>query len=232
MKYSIWQQFSSNHSGSFTVIGRFPTQAAAREAADALSEIVQRIDEWYEDPANQAQIQRDGPIMSPVEAEVKQTYELEWEYNDLGIDWYGSGHEPVIHFGQAVLFDVGETWGAPQTIGELLSKLGGQVYEEHEFGAPITSIIAYLTCHFDDDQSARYISGLIEDWQTTNEGEDPPWTDEQYEYAKIEELAHAESRVTLKMTAGIRRFPLLLRWLEMHGAHDLSYSFETQRHIE
>lgn len=236
MRLSIWQQFSSNHSGSFTVVGRFATEDAARTAAEMLREIIQRIDAWYDDPANEEQIEKGGPtglrILSPVEAEVKQEYDLEWEFGDQGVDWYGDGHEPVIQFNQDVILDVGETWCLPQTVSELLTKLGGQTYAEHYFGAPITSITVQLSCHFTDKARAAQVHETILQWHQTTDGEDPPWTDEEYAYAQIERVSHNSNLLMLKMTYGINTLPSLRRWLEASGGDDIHYTFETVHHTE
>jgi hypothetical protein len=51
MKISIWQQFSSNHSASYTVIGKFGTAQEAEAAAEALKELLQELivdyGDWY-----------------------------------------------------------------------------------------------------------------------------------------------------------------------------------------
>ena len=43
MKLSIWQQFSSNHSNTFTVVGEFPTKTEALSAANKLRQLLEAI---------------------------------------------------------------------------------------------------------------------------------------------------------------------------------------------
>lgn len=42
MKVTIWEQFSSNHSSSFTIIGKFDSQEKAQEA-------VSQVDYWWDE---------------------------------------------------------------------------------------------------------------------------------------------------------------------------------------
>jgi hypothetical protein len=42
MRVTLWQEFSSNHSSDFTVVGEFPTPEAAQEAARRLRAFFER----------------------------------------------------------------------------------------------------------------------------------------------------------------------------------------------
>jgi len=43
MRLSIWQQFSSNHSANFEIVGTFKTEELAHQAAEELREISRAI---------------------------------------------------------------------------------------------------------------------------------------------------------------------------------------------
>ena len=45
MKISIWRQFSSNHSGGFTVIGKFQSKEEADKLADEIRTLIKTIKE-------------------------------------------------------------------------------------------------------------------------------------------------------------------------------------------
>lgn len=47
MRISIWQQFSSNHSSGFTVVGEFATRSEAENAANKIREILYRLKDWH-----------------------------------------------------------------------------------------------------------------------------------------------------------------------------------------
>jgi len=47
MKLFIWQQFASNHSGSYTVVGKFETPEAAQQATETLLEHLTQLKAEY-----------------------------------------------------------------------------------------------------------------------------------------------------------------------------------------
>ena len=49
MKITVWQQFSSNHSSRFTIVGVFNTLTVAENAAAEIRGILQKIQQWHED---------------------------------------------------------------------------------------------------------------------------------------------------------------------------------------
>ncbi|GIV96508.1 MAG: hypothetical protein KatS3mg057_1165 [Herpetosiphonaceae bacterium] len=49
MRLSVWQQFSSKHSGFFWVVGHFKTIKQAREAYGELRAMLQEIDRWHQE---------------------------------------------------------------------------------------------------------------------------------------------------------------------------------------
>ena len=81
MRVSIWRQFSSNHSNSFTVIGTFKTPEIAYTVADRLRTILVEIAQWYEaDPEWAANYQELG-LLSPPEVEYSEQYGIAWGQN-------------------------------------------------------------------------------------------------------------------------------------------------------
>jgi hypothetical protein len=88
VRLSIWQQFSSNHSAAFTVIGIFETGETAQQVAAEFRGILQHFVDWYEEPANERI--RDEVLESldhapvPPELEMAERYDIKWP---KAIDW-------------------------------------------------------------------------------------------------------------------------------------------------
>ncbi len=81
MKLSIWQQFSSNHSADFIVIGKFTTFQKAEEVAEIFwrmfAEITDDRRQYKETPSIS---------LTPKEAEIKQKYNIQTEWLQ-GFQW-------------------------------------------------------------------------------------------------------------------------------------------------
>ncbi|MBZ0315592.1 MAG: hypothetical protein K8L91_04170 [Anaerolineae bacterium] len=80
MRISIWQQFSSNHSSKFTIVGRFGTEQEAEAVANQLltwmkSIIREKVETNYE------------LDLTFTEQKIRDTYNLDWYEN--GIEWNG-----------------------------------------------------------------------------------------------------------------------------------------------
>jgi hypothetical protein len=235
MKLSIWRQFSSNHSGSFSLVGRFATEDTAREAAAKLSELARRIDEWHANPVNQNWYEQEAlndlRPLTPSEAAIPQEYGIEWE--DQGVDWYGGGHSPVYQIERDVFFSVGDTWCRPQPISALLTQFGAQTYEYHEFGDVITAIHVTLTCVFDTLEAVAEIERQIRQWNETRAG-NPPWAkpEDSYPYYGESSVSCEGTHLRLELGPGIESMPALLEWLQGLNGHDIDYSFEIRHGYE
>jgi hypothetical protein len=78
MKLTIWQQFSSNHSATYTIVGVFPSPEAAKAAGEKIRNIVERI-------ANEAKGNPTaGMIPSDFEQQTGAEYGFLWKQ---AIDW-------------------------------------------------------------------------------------------------------------------------------------------------
>jgi hypothetical protein len=85
MKLSIWQQFSSNHSSHYFVVGVFGSSEAANQAETELKTMLQEIDLWHrQNPL--AVRENPSPDLVPPEREAAKKYgvEKEWQHT---IDW-------------------------------------------------------------------------------------------------------------------------------------------------
>lgn len=90
LQVSIWQQFSSNHSGYFWVAGTFKTVEEARVAYDELRHILFEIDRWHrEHKEESAAASEAGNYKAlPPEAAFALQYNVQWPHT---IDWTNFG---------------------------------------------------------------------------------------------------------------------------------------------
>src|SRR5688572_24363862 len=94
MHIFMWQQFASNHSSAFTVIGTFESPEWAEEVAREFRTILQRIVDWYQEPANEG-IAREvlgDPEHPPVppELDIAKQYHVDWL---KAVDWLANVHD-------------------------------------------------------------------------------------------------------------------------------------------
>src|SRR5688572_16759287 len=81
MKVSIWSQFSSNHSSSYTVVGEFESSEAAQHAKAILQRMLFEIVDW-KTRSDTAEADH-----NMIENGYAQKYGIKW---DESIDWLNS----------------------------------------------------------------------------------------------------------------------------------------------
>src|SRR5258708_2887023 len=94
MRISIWQQFSSNHSADFIIVGTFNSVSEAEQSAKMLRGILRRIASyWQQLPPDEANVLWKQGEITPVEREISHELGVEWSkrirLNDQlrSIDW-------------------------------------------------------------------------------------------------------------------------------------------------
>jgi hypothetical protein len=80
MRITIWQQFSSNHSNFYWMVGTFETAESANTAYHKLKEILQSIDTWSREHPETSSSEN----LTPPEKEYAEQYNVEWP---VTIDW-------------------------------------------------------------------------------------------------------------------------------------------------
>jgi len=86
MRIKIWQEFSSNNSARFTVVGIFETASAAQTATDKLMNMIRSILDWYQKSENAGlQEQWDSMPPSPPEIQIAKQYNINW--SPISLDW-------------------------------------------------------------------------------------------------------------------------------------------------
>lgn len=152
MNISIWQQFSSNHSGGFTIVGNFATVEQAQQAADTLKAILGQIAasnrtrfETIEDFFNFQPI-----LLSPMERAVREQYEaedwthaLDYAYED-NTDRHVKRYENLVFVGSVI-----DSNSVAKPFDTILRKLGAEVAGE-DVQKPIL-----VSCNAPDQADAR-----------------------------------------------------------------------------
>ncbi len=159
MKLSVWQQFSSNHSSGFTVVGEFATHADAQNAANKIREILKNLADWH--TQHEEEMENwwssgdwvDDP--SPPEKELAKQYNIEWQG---AIDWFWNARVDIV-LDRLVYITPGQRPEADgQPFDQLINRLGGKGYHEGNiYGDDTGWILFNLTCRAPDENTAAEI---------------------------------------------------------------------------
>ena len=125
MKIHIWNAFASNNSGSYTIVGSFPSEAAAAQIAAELMPVLAAQTRWHEDSA---------PSPSPL-AQLVRKVGIDWETDPQLDEWprYGGKDTPeVIALGNQVLIHHDYTVTLPAVFGHYFYRRGGAVDTCHD----------------------------------------------------------------------------------------------------
>ncbi len=159
MRISIWQQFSSNNSSDFTVVGVFETPKAAQDAAADVRRIIHTLKQWYDDHPDEANetFSGGGETPSPAEIAMGQRFGFEWPN---AVEWYW--HASVTVVLDRLVYVTTEDF-RPETAGEpfdkILTGLGGQgLLNGDIYGDQIGTILVEITCLAPDEETARAIA--------------------------------------------------------------------------
>ena len=152
MKLTIWQQFSSNHSSHFIVVGRFATLDEAAENAHQLRDWMYRM-MWGQD-------------REAAEQEIKTKYGIEWYEN--GIDWNGwPTHDgDVVQCVERDLFMMCpmETWDSKKPFDSLIEVMGAETIWSLRFNEIYLNF--HLTITAPSDEAAEL---LCQQFNTLND---------------------------------------------------------------
>ncbi len=160
MRISVWQQFSSNHSGGFSVIGQFKIVEEAEKAHLIIQDILTVVGEYYRNhPELEEELQESGMLefLTPPEESFAKQYGLtNW---DFSLDWAAGGELSRYH-NLVFLDSFVETWLDIQPFDDLLRKLGAQL-EQKFYGdtgsQQKTEPVVSLTCSAPSETRAAEI---------------------------------------------------------------------------
>ncbi len=161
MKLSIWQQFSSNHSASFTVVGQFETIEQANTAAEELRKLIREIGAWREahpdthpydleplTPPEEAARERFG-IPWCINPSTGEPVSIDWIYRQADVNMVGSFEKCVIVSNDA------DTSIGHVPFDALIRVLGGIPFIEGELSDQMLAI--RLTCTTPNEEKASWI---------------------------------------------------------------------------
>jgi len=142
MRVRIWNAYASNNSGSYTIVGRLPSEEVAREVAEELKAMIEAHTAWHETVRGQAD-GSDSPL-----AQFCRTHGLSWRAGQGGGDeWpeHSRDNRPrVVAIGSQVVLHHDYTVSLPPTFGEFFYKKGGRVaHEENHAHHPIVTIASF-----------------------------------------------------------------------------------------
>jgi hypothetical protein len=175
MRISIWQQFSSNHSGDYTVVGVFESETAAYFAGITLKYYVAQIATWNQ--LNWFKLKDYGWKPNPAELTLAEHYGIDWKEP---IDWLRhyrgrwyprfdqrEPEENVINADRLVFvesFGLSDTWQTGHQFVGLITGLGGIPYrnifmgEDPDNGSDVYQVLELdLTCNTPTEQIAHAI---------------------------------------------------------------------------
>jgi hypothetical protein len=129
VKLSIWQQFSSNHSARFELVGVFNRPELAAKAGEELTEMLRPIFEWYQKNGDNLPQEKEW-LPSPVEQELADRLGIKW--NDITMGpwlWFnedGTGSVRVVD--TLVIIHGWESDGGAKPLDDIIHRLGGHAF--------------------------------------------------------------------------------------------------------
>ena len=179
MRVSIWQQFSSNHSSQFTVVGQFPSAELAEEIARRFWPWLEAVGQWIAKrdaamtEANKLETTHEKreehyqelfPDAENKLDELKHEFAQHFGIELKGIDWVAGEYAPkelvqVLGRYVIVMSNTWETWERPEPFESLLVQWGAEV-TFGELDQPYIGVS--LTFHAPFEDTAIQIYNVIQ----------------------------------------------------------------------
>lgn len=200
MRISFWQQFSSNHSAGYWVVGTFKTVGEAQHAYREMRGILEKLEQaMRENPSTYAE----------AEQTIAKQYQIEWTSS---IDWWPDYEwvkrtdpeaviEPDQSFIIAALSNVGnvvitsnpwQTWMSWQPFKALLEHFGAEIagidYFETDIFLKYSDIETEFRFTIPDKATADELETAINTYLVTphnSETNPPPWQDDEANFQAI-----------------------------------------------
>jgi hypothetical protein len=165
MRLTLWQQFSSNHSADFTVVGTFESRDAAQKAGDELQDILHRIevgrDGFDVEPSRELGHRViESTNLTKIEKQLSKDYEVDWPFTLAAYfnKWY-PWENAVQVFDKMIFVNTPpvQILFCPQPFEQLMTRLGGQaavqVSESQTY--PDTALLLDIICTLHDEAAAQ-----------------------------------------------------------------------------
>ncbi len=131
MRIRVWNAFASNNSGSYVIVGSFPTAALASEVAAELLAVAKAQSAWLDARDRVPAAERTNEA-APLTAYAAQ-HGIAYDTLAYGDDWpehSAAAHPDVWAIGHQVFFYSDYTVTIPRAIGHLMYARGGRVDTE------------------------------------------------------------------------------------------------------
>lgn len=139
MKVRVWNAFASNNSGSYTIVGSFPSAELATAVAGELANLMKAHTEWMESDSSGAQKNADdSPLSKFIQQHNLRTSEL--DYPDQWPQYSDDNTPKVVAVDAKVVIHHEYTVTLPREFGEYFYARGGRV--EHELDHAHNPIVA------------------------------------------------------------------------------------------
>jgi hypothetical protein len=164
MRLTLWQQFSSNHSARFTVVGQFETIEQAQRAYGEFNEFADKIVAWYHahPELDEGWVSGDPPEPTEPELQFNQQYKVEWD--EYSVAWFPQTIR-LLHDNLVIIDSDGQSDGnGANPFHLLMQKMGGKVVVEGDIfhGEGIRSNFSMdLQCVASDETSLNKLAGEI-----------------------------------------------------------------------
>jgi ribosomal protein S18 acetylase RimI-like enzyme len=182
LKLHLWQQFSSNHSSCFLVVGTFATPGEAEAAAEELRRLFKDIETWYE-TVTRSEFDSIERISLP-EYQWRAEHGMESEGRSL-YDFESFYLRPnAIKVSDRLIFiSASDTYQDPSIFASLSAALGGQwmVNSGYEI---LSSMVADIRCTAANSSEAERIYKVLTTFLNESSHRDAP------SWLKSEVLAH------------------------------------------
>lgn len=238
MRLTLWQQFSSNHSGSYRIVGSFDSPAKAEKVAQTVRHILDQIVVWRNNHEAQTGTsfgagQIHPTPATPLEVDIGRHFGMEWTE---GIDWLFEVTDVPSHiqvFDRWVFLDSGITWQQKPMLDELLTRLGSSSVIVGQMG--ITKILFDVHAAAADQASAQAIlnevGGYFQRVANQSYDTDIPWIVSGY---PLDRLIALEGRIhlngTLVAMTGMRISPqmhtlqAIINYLTSKGCNSIEWN--------
>jgi ADP-ribosylglycohydrolase len=222
MKISIWQQFASNHSGRYTVVGKFETPEAAQQATETLLALLTQLEAEYETVPSGKRFTPDGGIATlPGEYAVKERYGIDPQTHSF----FNDMDQHVIQWDWLIFVKSGETYNDPEPYYTLIARLGGDAairwFISHE---DTTTICTHLSCTCPDPEIALDILDELYCYHPNQRAleDNPRYGAVVYQHDVDFETLRLDFVADLFNITG--QLPTLIQYLEEQGCSDITYS--------
>jgi hypothetical protein len=242
MRLSLWQQFSSNHSGFYQIVGLFPSAEEAQQAAEELRRLFREVETWYLAQPDLPDDYLPPPDeISPPEQRWRVAHGLMlagmslFDFEMVNFDFEAA--QVVKVWEQMIFLASGSTWHLPDDYGKLSRALGGQWAVEYDMGETISKVWIAVECKAASTADAAKIHQIVGAYlNSSNDFEMPPWVKlalppiEVYSLKTIGAANFTGDKLqfSLNFMDVSRTLPRLVEYLKEHGCTDFQFQIRDE----